>query len=170
MATVKKPSTAITPNPKKKTTVAFAINNAIKKVAKYIFPKITVFPSKDIKQCYPTIQNMYSRLEANCLKLGIRIKPTNTFRSYAYQASLHKKMPNGAATPGFSMHEFHCAFDVCINDKKRAFDPQLLSIVGREWEKLGGTWGGRFSSIDMPHCQYTFKLTEAQIRAGVIPE
>lgn len=67
---------------------------------------------------------------------------TSVRRTYAEQTRLYNDYIAGrsrypAAPPGRSMHEAGRAWDM-------VGPPQILEWLGRGWESVGGTWGGRF--------------------------
>lgn len=140
---------------------------------KTIFPAVKTFPCDDLNQLHPSVKLRAQRLIALCAKNGIQIRVTQTYRSTEYQNQLHAKNPTGAAPGGLSMHEFHCAFDVCIRGKD-PYNIAKLNKVGALGVGLGLTWGGNFTKNgkpfkDRPHFQYTGKYTQAQIRNGAVP-
>lgn len=76
------------------------------------------------------------------------------------------------AKPGFSWHCYGLAVDLCY----ATGDPYREAGHGLTWEQIGVlaeahelTWGGRFSTPDRPHVQWTGGLTLAQARAGQVP-
>lgn len=76
------------------------------------------------------------------LSLWPNAQVTSTLRSSSeqsqlYQAYLHGASKYPAAPPGQSYHEYGRAFDVYA-------EPYILEQLGRVWEQVGGTWGGRF--------------------------
>ena len=123
-------------------------------------------PSTDVYQLNPKCRALAIALVKECMKQGIKIKITQTYRTNAYQVELRKKLGKVAALPGYSMHEFRDAFDVCINDIADSYNIAKLTKVGLIGEKLGLTWGGRFDNVDRPHFQYTKPYTEKQIIAS----
>jgi D-alanyl-D-alanine dipeptidase len=79
---------------------------------------------------------------------GLRVTITSAYRSSRKQAELFAEYQRArargqehlpASPPGHSQHELGMAFDLHIDP------PEFLPIVGHVWERLGGTWGGRFS-------------------------
>jgi hypothetical protein len=76
-------------------------------------------------------------------KSGIRVTVTSTRRSMGEQQRLYDRWKAGlskypAAKPGSSTHGLGLAFDL-------ALDPPVYRAAGELWERLGFTWGGRFS-------------------------
>lgn len=133
------------------------------------FPDVKSYPTRDVEQLYPVVKAKALALVAECKKAGIPIVITQTYRSHEYQAELHKKLGKGAAPAGKSMHEFRCAWDICINSKTDAYNVDMLKKVAVIAKKLGITCGADFPNVDRPHFQYTGGFTEDQIRAGKIP-
>jgi len=82
---------------------------------------------------------------------GVRVTVTSTRRDRAEQQRLYdcyrktgcsncRRGPGcfPAAAPGRSMHDQGFAFDVHM-------DPPVYAQAGAVWERMGFTWGGRFS-------------------------
>jgi len=74
---------------------------------------------------------------------GYTVQITSVFRSLAEQAALHRtcsthRCPYPVAAPGHSMHARRVAFDLSVTPASG------YERLGRAWEALGGTWGGRF--------------------------
>jgi len=81
---------------------------------------------------------------------------SSAYRSYTEQAKLYRRflaglMPGPVAPPGLSKHEQGLAIDVWAPGWESTFDPsdppQALSLAGRAWQAVGGTWGGGFTSV-----------------------
>jgi hypothetical protein len=71
------------------------------------------------------------------------VQVTSTRRTSAEQSALYAAFLAGAskypaAPPGQSYHEYGRAFDLYA-------EPWVLEELGRVWESVGGTWGGRGS-------------------------
>lgn len=71
---------------------------------------------------------------------------TSGYRSTTEQARLYRRflaglMPGPVAPPGRSLHEQGRAIDVLATS-------EALSLAGAAWEAKGGTWGGRFHTVD----------------------
>lgn len=67
---------------------------------------------------------------------------TSTRRTHQEQAQLFATCGSGqcrypAAPPGHSKHEIGRAWDMVAH-------PYVLRQLGALWERIGGTWGGRF--------------------------
>lgn len=77
------------------------------------------------------------------------------------QARLHAARGTGKVD---SPHIYGFAADII--DANLAYDnPRLFEALGREAERLGLTWGGRFSKVDRPHVQAVPFREEAKLRA-----
>src|SRR5574342_442955 len=77
--------------------------------------------------------------------LGAEVVVTSVHRSSRKQAKLYADWKAGkskypAAPPGTSTHERRLAFDVGVPGKSKA----ILEAMGKAWERVGLTWGGRF--------------------------
>ncbi|QYF95753.1 M15 family metallopeptidase [Massilia sp. PAMC28688] len=72
------------------------------------------------------------------------------------------------AKGGQSAHQFRCAFDFVptVNGKAMWNDAKAYDTCGKIAEALGFEWGGRYTNVDKPHCQFTGGLTMADLRAG----
>lgn len=89
---------------------------------------------------------------AHLAKQGIRSHITSARRSPTKQAQLYRAAKAGksrfpAAPPGKSTHATGLAFDVVFNGLSPPADPPYpwpYDAVGRLWESMGLTWGGRF--------------------------
>jgi len=75
---------------------------------------------------------------------GWRYSVTSVRRSYRTQARLYRDYVAGrsrypALPPGQSLHQYGRAFDLEAS-------PQVLAALGKQWEAIGGRWGGRDGS------------------------
>lgn len=101
-------------------------------------------------------------LVAECAKVGLIVKITDTLRTQAEQDALYNQ---GRTTKGSivtncrypnSMHNWGVAFDICRNDGKGAYEngDGWFKKVGAIGVRIGLEWGGNFKSfVDMPHFQ-----------------
>ena len=127
---------------------------------------------RNVSQLHPELQNKVVKLQKECLKVGIKIKIGECFRTVAEQNALYAK---GRTAPGSivtnargnsysSMHQWGVAFDFFLNmdvdkDGKTSDDAfnnatKLFNKVGAIGKKLGLEWGGDWKSIkDLPHFQ-----------------
>lgn len=110
-----------------------------------------------------------------CKERGIDVLITSTYRDYESQEVLYnqgrttkgKVVTN--AKPGYSYHNFRCAFDFVplVNGKPAWDNLDLFGICGRIAESVGLEWAGRWVKFrELAHCQYTGGLTLADLRAG----
>jgi hypothetical protein len=135
-----------------------------------IFPKIDKMPSRDMRQLCPTAQESLKKVLAECVKRGIRIFLTQTYRTNAYQAQLYKeKNGKGAAPPGKSMHEFRVAVDIACKGKDLYHEPTLKAAAS-VFKAHGWTWGGDLSIDDKPHFQFIPYAEQDKIRALRTPD
>lgn len=135
---------------------------------------------------HPLLQQMARRLVLVSYQNGHEIVVTSGLRTLEEQAALYAKgrtEPGNIVTnakPGYSYHNYGLAFDVALvidgkvnYDAKVDVDHDTMSDyeeVGFYGEEIGLEWGGRFKTIvDLPHFQYTFGLTLADLRAGKRP-
>lgn len=134
--------------------------------------------SRDIKHLHPRLQAMASDLISKCKEQGITIIITQTLRDTEYQNSLYaigrtkpgKKVTNSPG--GSSYHNYGLAFDVVPTKNGVAdWDSPHWNKIGAIGKTVGLEWGGGFTKIkDMPHFQFTFGLTIADLKAGKRPK
>lgn len=127
---------------------------------------------RNVSQLHPELQKKVVKLQKECLKVGIKIKIGECFRTVAEQNALYAK---GRTAPGSivtnakgnsysSMHQWGVAFDFFLDmdvdkDGKKSDDvfnnaTKLFNKVGAIGKKLGLEWGGDWKSIkDLPHFQ-----------------
>jgi len=89
-------------------------------------------------RAYPIAQAFVALLE----RAGVSVTVTSTRRDLDQQARLYAAYKAGrskypAAPPGQSTHGLGIAFDLHL-------DPPVYAAAGALWERIGGTWGGRF--------------------------
>jgi len=120
-----------------------------------------------------------------CMENGLPIVIIKGLRTVAEQDALFEQ---GRTTPGpivtnarggHSFHNFGLAYDVCLLTPNGRLSWDMRSDmngndildfieIGNYGKIVGLEWGGNFKSIiDMPHFQYTFGFTLAQLREGV---
>lgn len=131
--------------------------------------------SRRIEDLHPTVAALASRFVAACRAEGIDVILTSTYRDEASQAELYaqgRSKPGARVTnakPGFSWHQYRCAFDFApiVNGKIPWHDTPLWVRCGEIGEAVGLEWAGRWKSfVELAHLQYTGGLTMAQLRAG----
>ena len=109
---------------------------------------------------YPLVKRKSEQLIEAMKVLGFPIIITETYRSFARQNELYaqgRTKPGAIVTNakgGESFHNYGVAFDCkFVKEGYNAPDTQWL-ILGKEGEKLGLEWGGRWVSFrDKPHFQ-----------------
>lgn len=115
----------------------------------------------------PTFRNRVIRLIANCSKGGYQIVPYETVRNITRQDSIFNKKPRRTnLRGGESKHQYGLAIDFVVNNKKMKRSDWLL--IGREGEKLGLRWGGRWKRpYDPGH--FEWPMSQREMMAGVKP-
>ena len=128
-----------------------------------VFPKLDKMPSRDLRQLCPTAQASLKIILAECVKRGIRIFLTQTYRTNAYQKQLYKEKHGiGVGTPGKSMHEYRVAVDIACKGKE-LYNTNTLKAAATIFRSHGWTcgidWEGKY--YDGPHMQFV-KLSEQE--------
>ena len=127
---------------------------------------------RNVSQLHPELQKKVVKLQKECLKVGIKIKIGECFRTVAEQNALYAKgrtapgsiVTNAKGSSYSSMHQWGVAFDFFLDmdvdkDGKTSDDAfnnatKLFNKVGAIGKKLGLEWGGDWKSIkDLPHFQ-----------------
>lgn len=127
---------------------------------------------RNVSQLHPELQKKVVKLQKECLKVGIKIKIGECFRTVAEQNALYAKgrtapgsiVTNAKGSSYSSMHQWGVAFDFFLDmdvdkDGKTSDDvfnnaTKLFNKVGAIGKKLGLEWGGDWKSIkDLPHFQ-----------------
>ena len=141
--------------------------------------------SRRTEDLHPKLATMARQLVFDAYDAGVPILITQTLRSMDEQATLYAKgrtAPGRVVTyakPGHSWHNYGLAFDVAVlKDNKPTWDTKVdvndnevqdYLEVGLLGEKLGLTWGGRWTFVDLPHFQYTFGLKLNDVLNGTRP-
>lgn len=131
--------------------------------------------SRDIEMLEDPVKLRAQLFLKECEQQGIDVLITSTYRDYESQQVLYaqgrtvpgKKVTN--AMPGYSYHNFRCAFDFVplVNGKCVWDDVELFTRCGEVAESVGLEWAGRWSSFkELAHCQYTGGLSLEQMQAG----
>ena len=151
--------------------------------------------SRDINKLHPTVLKGFIELRERVFRnpefisflnsLGLQVNGlhllgvSSTFRDEASQNALFAQ---GRTTPGaivtnarggFSMHNHKLAFDIFLNSKGNEWRHHIFfRIVGEEWVKMGGVWGGNWTGfVDRPHFEWSNGLSISDLRNGKqIPE
>ena len=130
---------------------------------------------RDLSKLDPKVRQLCEQLIAEAAKQGLKVLITETYRSQERQTYLYEQ---GRKRPGqivtnvkeVGYHGYGLAFDFCQNIKGKEYDDAFMKKVGKIGEKLGLEWGGSWTGFkDMPHFQYTYGLSLAQLRAGKRP-
>jgi peptidoglycan LD-endopeptidase CwlK len=109
---------------------------------------------------------------------GINIAVTHGLRTFDEQNDLYaqgRTKPGKIVTNakgGQSIHNYGLAFDFAVfnDDYSVTWAGNGYNKVGKLGQQLGLEWGGAWKSFkDLPHFQYTFGLTLAQLQAGKRP-
>lgn len=152
---------------------------------------------------YPTVAQMCALFVDLCKEQEVPIKLISTLRTEAEQLALFSqgrkslKEVNGMRTDAglapitkeanrivthapTSVHQFGCAFDICLlKDGKAVWDikadinnNQLPDYheAGKLGESVGLKWGGRFKLRDYVHFEHTGGLGIEELKAGKRPE
>jgi peptidoglycan L-alanyl-D-glutamate endopeptidase CwlK len=158
--------------------------------------------NRKIEDLDPIVADKCRKLIALCAGRGIDVIVTSTLRTEDEQLALFSQgrknlkavnelraaagLPlineeqNRIVTYGLtSVHQFSCAFDICIVKGGRALwdvkadlndndipDYEEAGLIG---ESIGLRWGGRFRHPDYCHFQYTGGLTLDDLKAGRRP-
>lgn len=127
---------------------------------------------KRIATLHPLIRDKVRAFINAADKAGYKLRVTSGHRDYKEQQKLYdkgRKTPGPKVTnskPGDSLHNFGLAVDVVeIKNGKALYDNPAWSKIAAIGKKHGFQWGGDWTSFkDMPHFEYKFGKTLAQIR------
>ncbi len=130
----------------------------------------------------PYVATLARRFLEQAKANGLDVKIISVFRSWDEQDRLYaqgRTAPGPIVTDamgGDSYHTWALAFDAVPlkNGQVDYNDTALFTRMGRIGEQVGLEWGGNWQTvkvnlIDMPHFQYTFGLTTAQLLEGARP-
>lgn len=115
--------------------------------------------SRDTTKLHPLVKMLADQLVLNAKACGYSVKITDCVRDKDEQNNLSASVTN--AKYPYSYHNWGLAFDICQNDAENAY-PSYTTAKGKEFwdnvgligERLGLTWGGRWTSpVDRPHFQ-----------------
>lgn len=130
----------------------------------------------DIKNMHLVLQDKANKFIALCAANGIQVGITQGFRTTEYQNGLYAqgRTKTGKIVTnckgGYSPHNYGLAFDFCIYENGKVdWDSRnkKWAIAGATGESLGLEWGGRWKQfVDLPHMQFMFGLTIAQLLKG----
>ena len=131
--------------------------------------------SRSIKDLLPIVQNKVKHLIQESKNKGIDLIITSTYRDHMSQQVLYNQgrtIPGKIVTnakPGYSYHNWKCAFDVVpiINGKAIWNDTILWNNIGELGESCGLEWAGRWKNFkELAHFQYTGGLSIFDLIAG----
>ena len=130
---------------------------------------------RNISQLHPEAQKKALKLQQECLKVGIKIKIGECFRTVDEQDALYaigrkaggSIVTNAKGNSFSSMHQWGVAFDIYLDmdidgDGKTSDDiynntKKTFNKVGAIGKDLGLEWGGDWKSIkDLPHFQLPY--------------
>jgi peptidoglycan L-alanyl-D-glutamate endopeptidase CwlK len=131
--------------------------------------------SRKIEDLHPTVQKMCIDFKEKCLKAGIDVLITSTYRDFESQAEIYaqgrtkpgRKVTNAPA--GKSYHNWRIAFDFVpvVHGKAMWNDTATFERCGVIAESCGLEWAGRWKTFkELAHCQYTGGLTLADFNNG----
>lgn len=134
----------------------------------------TLYEYEGVDALYSKIKDKYMLLQTKMNKLGMPIKLSEGFRSAKKQNEYYAK---GRTTEGKiitnaqglqSYHNFGLAFDVIFIKYNWNAPQNWWDTLGKEGEKLGLTWGGRWEMRDYTHFElhdgFTWKDVEPYLR------
>lgn len=142
------------------------------------YPANPSMPCRDLAQLHPCLKAGAEEFIKRCQAAGLPVLITQTYRTAAYQNQLYAQGRTAPPPPasivtnlkgGSSPHEFRYAFDICRNVKGQEWDnsDRFYNKCAQIWKEMGGEWGGDWSSfVDMPHFQFTFGITDAQVKTA----
>lgn len=129
--------------------------------------------SRDLNELNPETRARAEEFLRRAKAAGFDVLVTSTFRNAESQAAIYaqgRTKPGQVVTkakPGFSWHNFRCAFDIVplVKGKPDWNDLAKFKALGAIGQACGLEWGGAWASFkDYPHFQYTSGMTLAQLR------
>lgn len=118
---------------------------------------------KDISELTPKAQEACNAFLSLCRQRGLKVRITETYRSQERQNELYAQ---GRTSPGSivtwtknSRHTSRRAWDICQDIKGEEYDNSkgFFKKCGAAASELNITWGGTWSTPDMPH----FEIAES---------
>lgn len=134
--------------------------------------------SRDLNLLHPKVKKLAEALIEACRKQNIPLGISETLRTVERQDYLYAQgrtrpgniVTNARGSSMSSYHQWGLAFDVFHNKRGDEYNTSILMRVGKIGESLGLEWGGSWTRFrDMPHFQYTFGLSIADLRGGKRP-
>ena len=129
--------------------------------------------SRDIRLLHPKLQKIVGYVVRDCVKGGLPILITQTWRTREEQAALYaigRSVPGSIVTNLLYPDSPHCwgvAFDFCRNVKGREYDDSdgFFAKVGKIGKSYGLAWGGDFRTfVDKPHLELAEFLPQNSVR------
>jgi len=128
-------------------------NADAKQIAKHL-SKVLLFELSEIESVYPDVKDKAERLIAKMAEIKMPIKITETFRSAKKQNELSNSVTKAKGLQSY--HQYGLAFDIKFITWGYNPPSTWWEILGKEGEKLGLEWGGRWTSFpDKCHFQWT---------------
>ncbi|WP_051405039.1 M15 family metallopeptidase [Bacillus cihuensis] len=129
---------------------------------------------RDINELHPVAQRACRLFLDECKKASIYIFITETYRSQARQDYLYAQ---GRTRQGQkvtwtlkSNHTGRMAWDIAVSPPLGLYDVNTLKKAGEIAKKLGITWGGTWSTPDMPHFEVKVSWTSPVFASAVKEE
>lgn len=139
----------------------------VKKTPTKVYVPMDTIPKKeiinDLHILHPTFRNKVIKLLYECKKQGIQLHVIETYRAPERQNKV-KRRGFSKLKGGQSKHQYYIAVDVVpiVNGRMQWFNYKLWRKIGKEGEKLGLIWGGRWRMRDYPHFEYPVSITEVE--------
>ena len=143
----------------------------MEKTSKWVWDKVS---EARIKTLHPAIQDQVRIIIAELAQMGIYIRVTSAFRTFAEQEAEYAKgrtAPGSIVTnakAGQSYHNYGLAVDVVemLNGITPLWNNPNWNKIAAVFKKYGFEWGGDFTSIkDKPHFQKPFGYNTNQLYA-----
>lgn len=131
--------------------------------------------SRSLEYLLPVVRTRAEHHIKACALERIDIVVTSTFRDHASQQVLYNQgrtLPGDIVTnaePGYSLHNWQCAYDVVpvVMGKAIWKDKDLWLEIGEIGEACGLEWAGRWKTFkESAHFQYTNGLTIDDLMTG----
>lgn len=111
---------------------------------------------RDISALLPNAQRACNLFMAECKRQGLNVLITETYRTQERQDYLYAqgrtRKGNKVTWTKYSRHTSRRAWDICKNLKGHEYsDTEFFYKCGEIARELGITWGGDWTSPDMPH-------------------
>jgi peptidoglycan L-alanyl-D-glutamate endopeptidase CwlK len=123
----------------------------------------------------PVVEKMVLMLLERCLAVHVYVLITQTKRTMDEQNALYsqgRSQPGKIVTKakgGESYHNYGLALDFVPLDQNGHADwtdMDAFITIGNIAKEIGFEWGGDWKFTDLPHLQYTFGLTIADLKSG----